>query len=61
MLESNEHDDVAILEQDEPPKSGVWVETCEVLDGDLTEDEREAGRLDGETVDYEGCETEPTQ
>jgi hypothetical protein len=46
------------LVSDDPPKSGTWVETCEILESP-SEFEAEAGRVDGETVDYEGSEEEP--
>lgn len=42
---------------DEPPSSGEWVDTCDVI-VEPTEEELAAGEADGETVDYDGSEDE---
>lgn len=38
-----------ILEPDEPPKSGVWIETCEVLENPTAEELAKGQEL-GEAV-----------
>ncbi len=52
-------DDATELLPDEPPKSGEWVDTCDVLP-EPTDDELADGEADGEWVSYEGEEEEPT-
>lgn len=56
--EELEAGEVSELAADEPPKSGVWIETCSVFE-DVTDDELEAGRLEGETTDPNGSDEEP--
>lgn len=47
------------LEPDEPPRDDIWVETCDVLNVLVSDFEKESGRVEGETVDYNGSDEEP--
>ena len=63
MSESSIEDSTALdpteLVPDEQPRDGLWVETCDVLNVLVSDFEKEAGRVEGETVDYNGSDEEP--
>lgn len=56
---SHDFDDEAPVElaTDDPPKSGLWVDPCEVLENP-TEEELELGRIEGEKPEEELSEDE---